>query len=232
MSNKWLQELFFLPRIPEPEIMGNGEGTEAYSSAVSQAYLDEIDNTFVEHALGLGVQRGLVLDIGTGPGQIPIKLALKNPRFQIIGLDLSETMLEKARENAEFHGVQDRVSFQKGDAKHIAFPGAHFDLVVCNSLLHHASHPLAALNEIARVSKPAGAILLRDLRRPLAVAFAAHVTWFGRHYRGLMKKLYVDSVKAAYTPEELETLLSRSEIRGGQIFRKGLTHIGIERRAV
>jgi ubiquinone/menaquinone biosynthesis C-methylase UbiE len=231
MSTKWLPRLFFLPRVPEPEIMGDGEEAEAYSSASSQAYLDEIDNTFVEHALSLGAQQGLVLDVGTGPGQIPIKLALKNPRFQIIGLDLSETMLEKARKEAELSGVQDRVSFQKDDAKCIHFPSAHFDLVVCNSLLHHSADPLATLNEIARVAKPEGAILLRDLRRPSAVALPLHVAWFGRDYRGLMKQLYLDSVKAAYTLEELRILLSRSEIQGGKIFWKGLTHIGIERRA-
>ncbi|PYV43726.1 MAG: hypothetical protein DMG06_09485 [Acidobacteria bacterium] len=231
MPNKWRQELFFLPRVPEPEIMGGGEEAAAYSSASSQAYLDEIDNSFVEHALGLGVEQGWVLDVGTGPGQIPIKLALKNPRFQIVGLDLSEAMLEEARKNAELSGVQDRVRFQKDDAQSIHFPPAHFDLVTCNSLLHHSADPLVTLNEIARVTKLAGAILLRDLRRPSAVTFPLHVAWFGRYYRGLMKKLYRDSVKAAYTLEELKILLSRSEIRGGKVFQKGLTHIGIERRA-
>lgn len=231
MPSKWLQDLVFLPRVPEPEVMRGGEQAEAYSSAASQAYLDKIDDTFVEHALGLGVQQGWVLDVGTGPGQIPIKLALKNPRFQIIGLDLSEAMLEKARNEAELSRVQDRVSFQKGDAKCIHFPSSHFDLVLCNSLLHHSADPLATLNEIARVTKPAGAILLRDLRRPSAATFPLLLAWFGRHYRGLMKKLYMDSVKAAYTLGELTILFSRSEIRGGQIFQKGLTHIGIERRA-
>src|SRR5437879_79176 len=126
MPTKWPPGLFFLPRVPEPEIMGGGEEAEAYSSASSEAYLDEIDNTFVEHALGLGVQQGLALDVGTGPGQIPIKLALKNPRLQILGFDLSETMLEKARKGAELRGVQDRVSFQKDDATCSHFPSAHF----------------------------------------------------------------------------------------------------------
>jgi ubiquinone/menaquinone biosynthesis C-methylase UbiE len=181
--------------------------------------------------LSIGVEQGLVLDIGTGPGQIPIKLALRNPKLQITGIDLSEAMLAMARKHAKLAGVQGQVNFQAGDAKHLPFPGRHFNLVICNSLIHHAADPLATLNEIARVAKPEGAILLRDLRRPSAPAFPMYICWFGRHYSGLMKKLYVDSVRAAYTSAELRELLDRSEISGGRIFWKGLTHVGIERRA-
>ena len=47
----WIQ----LGRIPEPEVMDDLEGVEAYSAAASQAYLERIDRTFVEHVLSLGV---------------------------------------------------------------------------------------------------------------------------------------------------------------------------------
>jgi ubiquinone/menaquinone biosynthesis C-methylase UbiE len=230
VNNKGRNRILFLPRTPEPEIMGSTEEAEIYSSAAAQAYLEKVDATFVAHALNLGVKQGLVLDVGTGPGQIPIKLALRNPRLQIMGIDLSEAMLVKARKNAELAGVLGRVTFQVGDAKHTLLPSRHFDLVICNSLLHHAADPLATLNEIARVAKPEGALLLRDLRRPSALAFPIHIRWFGRNYSGLMKKLYTDSVRAAYTSGELGELLDRSEISGGHFFRKGFTHIGIERR--
>jgi ubiquinone/menaquinone biosynthesis C-methylase UbiE len=205
------------------------EETEAYSSAASQGHLDRLDNTFVDHVLTLGVTSGLALDVGTGPGQIPIKLALRLPRLQIIGVDLSEAMLKQAQHDAQTIGVADRVTFQIGDAKKLSFPAGHFDLVICNSLLHHVPHPLVTLNELARVARPDGAILLRDLRRPRALAFPFHVLWFGRHYRGLMKKLFRDSVLSAYTEQELQKLLSQSKISGGRVFRSGRSHIGIER---
>ena len=225
--NGWL----CLPRAPEPEVMESFEETDVYGSAASAAHLDRLDTTFIDHAVRMGVNEGLALDVGTGPGQIPIKLALRLPELNAIGVDRSEAMLARARQDAERSGVASRVQFQIADAKRLPFPDTHFDLVICNSLLHHVADPLATLNELDRVVRPQGAILLRDLRRPSALAFSLHVSWFGRHYRGLMKKLFTDSVRAAYTEEELQLLLEQSRISGGRVFRKGRSYIGIERIA-
>jgi ubiquinone/menaquinone biosynthesis C-methylase UbiE len=226
LSRTW----FFLPRVPEPEAMDSCEEAEAYSSATAQAHLDRLDNTFVDHVLSLGVRSGAALDVGTGPGQIPIKLALKLPQLEIVGIDLSEAMLAKARNGAAAAGLERQIRFETGDARRLRFPDHHFNLVMCNSLLHHAADPLATLNELARVTRPRGALLLRDLRRPSSLVFPFHVAWFGRHYPGLMKRLFADSVRAAYTVPELEDLLARSKIVGGRVFRRGRSHIGIERR--
>jgi ubiquinone/menaquinone biosynthesis C-methylase UbiE len=221
---------FFLRRRPEPEVMESYQETDVYSSAAFQAHLDRLDNTFVDHVLSLGTTSGLALDVGTGPGQIPIKLALRLPKLEIIGLDLSEAMLIKAQHDAKQSGVADRVHFQIGDAKKLAFPDNHFNLVICNSLLHHVADPVATLNELARVSRSRGAILLRDLRRPSTLAFPFHISWYGRHYRGLMKKLFTDSVRAAYTGEEMQQLMDQSNITGGRVFAMGKSHIGIEKK--
>src|SRR5277367_937469 len=61
--------LLDLPRVPEVEAMDDAGEVEAYASASAQAYLDKIDDTFVEHALRLVNKRprGRALDIGTGP---------------------------------------------------------------------------------------------------------------------------------------------------------------------
>jgi ubiquinone/menaquinone biosynthesis C-methylase UbiE len=227
LSRAW----FLLPRVPEPEAMDSNEEVEAYSSAAAQAHLDHLDDTFVDHTLSLGVRSGVALDVGTGPGQIPIKLARRLPQLQIVGIDLSEAMLAAARKNVAAAGVESQVGFEMGDACRLPFPDHHFDLAMCNSLLHHVADPLATLNELARVTRPQGALLVRDLRRPSAFAFPFHVAWFGRHYQGLMKRLFTDSVRAAYTLRELEDLLGRSKIVGGNVFRRGQSHIGIERKS-
>ena len=225
------QSWFHLERIPEPEVMDDRDGVEAYTASAAQAYLERIDRAFVDHAMRLGVVAGSALDIGTGPGLIPIMLAARRPGLRLTGVDLSEPMLQKARDAAKEAGVADRLDFRPGDAKSLPFSGQSFDLVLCNSLLHHLPDSLALFNEISRVTKPGGAILLRDLRRPSRLEFPLHAGWFGRHYSGLMSQLYRDSLRAAYTRTELEDLLHRSRLAGARVFRSGRTHIGIEREA-
>jgi hypothetical protein len=60
------------------------------------------------------------------------------------------------------------------------------------------------------------------------------VCFFGRHYSGEMRRLYEASVRAAYTTGELKPMLRDSALNDGRtkVFRRGLTHAGIERPAL
>jgi SAM-dependent methyltransferase len=234
----WLR----LERVPEPEVMDEGCEVEAYAAAAAQAYLEKIDRTFVEHvarllAPGGEPVRGLALDVGCGPGQIPILMAQRWPALRITGLDGAPAMIAQARRAAAEAGVA--IAFQvlhlapePGEAAGpLPFAEGSFDLVTCNSVLHHVGDPVFLLDELARVAKPAGAVLLRDLKRPAGPLFTLHERWFGRHYAGEMRRLYAASLGAAYTPAELQQILSRSRLNDGRarVFRHGLTHLGVER---
>lgn len=223
---------FELQRIPEPEAMEDSEEVEAYSSATAQAHLDAIDDTFVAHAQLLvnGRERGRALDIGTGPGQIVIKLGARLTRWKFVGIDRSVAMIEKAREG--FAGAPEmagRIEFRIADGNSLDFPVGTFDLVICNSVLHHMAEPQKLFAEIGRVVKPGGAILLRDLVRPPRFSYGSHIRKNAKHYQGEMKRLYVASVQAAYTEEELQKMVAASPLRGVRIFRHAKTHIGFER---
>jgi ubiquinone/menaquinone biosynthesis C-methylase UbiE len=227
-----------LPRVPEPEVMDDSGEVEAYSSAAAQAHLDAIDNTLIEHALRLVRARdeGRALDIGTGPGQIVIKLAKRLPRWKLSGVDRSQGMIAQARTNLTAAaggdaGLSSRVEFEVADGNRLPFPDKSFELVMCNSVLHHLAEPEKLLSEMARLATANGAILLRDLRRPGRFAYPLHVRWHGRNYSGEMLRLYSDSVRAAYTVPELEQLLKTSAICGARVFQHRSTHIGIERNA-
>jgi ubiquinone/menaquinone biosynthesis C-methylase UbiE len=222
----WPRKYFVLPRIPEPEVMDDSNEVRAYSSAAAGACLSNIDDTFVEHALRLiAPAAGCALDIGCGPGQILTKLSARLPGWKFIGIDRSLTMIQRATH------VPHSVFFLAGDACSLPFGDSRFDLVMCNSVLHHIGDPSRLFSEIRRIAKPGAAILLRDLRRPSRFGFPLHVRWYGRHYEGLMYKLYRDSVRAAYTPKELSAMLNAAGIFGARLFRRGATHLGIERRA-
>jgi ubiquinone/menaquinone biosynthesis C-methylase UbiE len=235
---KWLE----LSRLPEPEVMDDSSEVQAYSSAAADAYLSNIDDTFVEHALRLiGPVPGCALDIGCGPGQILMKLSARLPEWKFLGIDRSLAMIRRARETPDSRarsGVSRSVPsaaknacFLAGDAGSLPFRDSSFDLVLCNSVLHHIGDPSRLFAEIRRMAKPGAAILLRDLRRPSRIRFPFHVRWYGRHYGGLMYKLYCDSVRAAYTPGELSAMLRTPGLSGARLFTHGSTHLGIERRA-
>jgi ubiquinone/menaquinone biosynthesis C-methylase UbiE len=218
-----------LPRKPEPEVMGDADEVEAYASAAAQAHLDAIDNTLVDQVLSLGLGKGRLLDIGTGPGGIPLKTVRRTPGFRAVGVDYSRNMILAAQRAAAEQGLAERLTFLVGDANRLPFPDASFDFVLSNSVLHHLATPLALLNEMARVARPDGVVLLRDLRRPSRPAFPFHVRWHGRHYSGLMYKLFVDSVAAAYTGDELAAMLRRSTLDDARVFFHQRTHLGFVR---
>ncbi|MGH9737353.1 MAG: class I SAM-dependent methyltransferase [Candidatus Acidiferrales bacterium] len=225
--------MFESHRMPEPEVMDDFGEVEAYSSAAPQSYLKKIDESFVARALRLinRRERGRALDIGTGPGQIVVKLARSLTRWKFVAVDRSSHMVAEAVANLAAGGPElaGRVEFQVADANALPFPDAIFDLVTCNSVLHHMAEPERLLAEIARVVKPRGAVLLRDLRRPNRLAYGWHVRRHGRHYSGKMRQLYEASVRAAYIAPELKLLVETSRIDGVRVFNEPATHIGAER---
>jgi len=228
--------LFTMARVPEMEVMEDESEVEAYSSAAAQSYLESIDKSFVDHVarlIGEGTP-GRALDLGCGPGQITIMMARRWPDMRFVGLDAAASMLEQARKDAAAAGVECdweviRVG-PEGDGR-LPYEDATFDLVTCNSVMHHLADPLQALNEMARICKPNGAVLIRDLMRPPAPLYELHCRVFGRHYGGEMLRLYRASVKAAYTAEEMQEMLDASKLGDGRsrVFKRGRTHLGIER---
>jgi ubiquinone/menaquinone biosynthesis C-methylase UbiE len=226
-------------RVPEPEVMDEAEQVESYSSAAAARHLDAIDNTFLEHLLRLiPPDRGPIegaswaLDVGTGPAEIPIKILRRIPGMKIAGIDRSHMMLARARENGTRAGVSDRLALLAGDGQSLPFPDGAFSMVLCNSVLHHAREPAEVLREIFRVAAPGAPILVRDLRRPPRPLLRWHLWRHGRHYRGRMRRLFDDSVRAAYTVKELERLIETARLRDATAFRFRGAHIGIERKSV
>lgn len=172
------------------------------------------------------------LDVGTGPAQIPIKILMRIPGLHFIGLDRSRTMLASARRNGERAGVSERLALLAGDGHSLPFPDHAFAMVISNSVLHHARAPVELLRELFRVAAPEAPVLVRDLRRPARPLLGWHLWRHGRRYEGLMRQLFNDSVRAAYTLEELRGFLDQVHPSGARVFRFHGAHIGIERPGV
>ena len=101
---------------------------------------------------------GSILDVGCGTGEITARLAKKFARASLVGVDLEEQHLERARARCTAFGA--RVRFQYGDALALPFPDEQFDLVVCRHLLQAVPDAGQVLKEIRRVLRPGGRIHL------------------------------------------------------------------------
>ena len=110
------------------------------------------------------IQAGEVLEIGPGPGFIAIEIAKRLPEVQVVGLDLSKTMIDIATANAREHGLSERIVFREGDASQMSFGEAAFDFIISSGSLHHWKEPSRIFHEVHRVLKPGCRAVISDLR--------------------------------------------------------------------
>lgn len=100
---------------------------------------------------------GHVLDVGAGTG---LELPMFDRRTRLTGIDLSEPMLRRAQRRVSAKALGNVEGLAVMDAARLAFPDAHFDAVVAPYVLTVVPEPRASLDELARVVKPGGEIIL------------------------------------------------------------------------
>jgi ubiquinone/menaquinone biosynthesis C-methylase UbiE len=124
----------------------------------------------------LGLPDGAhVLDVGTGPGRLPVEIARRSPQVWVTGLDVSPRMIEAAKAAIE-PGQQ--VIAEVGDVARLPYRDGSVDLVVSTLSQHHWPDRTAAIGELARVLAPGGRVWIYDLRPALPPALAAATVSF------------------------------------------------------
>ncbi|MGH7808501.1 MAG: class I SAM-dependent methyltransferase [Thermodesulfobacteriota bacterium] len=102
-----------------------------------------------------------ILDIGTGTGIVALHAAQKiGTEGKVIGVDLSDKMLERAKLKALRAGLNCCVEFRRMDAEALDLENCTFDTVFSLFALLHFPNPLSALKEMLRVLRPGGRLVL------------------------------------------------------------------------
>jgi len=107
-----------------------------------------------------GPLSGPALDIGTGKGLTAMALARR--KLDVISVDTNSDEQALAAMLAVEAGLIERIRFVHGDASSLNFPDRHFGCAVLMDVLHHLKEPIPVLEEIKRVLRPSGILILAD----------------------------------------------------------------------
>ncbi|MCC3419169.1 MAG: class I SAM-dependent methyltransferase [Microcoleus sp. PH2017_25_DOB_D_A] len=215
-----------MERVLEPEVMDSWEEAIEYDSMD----FTEVNAAFAKSAAALGPVFGNVLDAGTGTARIPIALTQLRPEWKLTCIDLSANMLKVGAQNVEKARVRSQINLELIDAKAMPYPDNSFDMVISNSIIHHLPDPLPFLREVRRVLKPNGAIFLRDLLRPETREIRDNlVELYAADCNSHQKQLFSDSLQAAFTLDEIQTMIETAGLEGLRIYESSDRHWTAER---
>jgi ubiquinone/menaquinone biosynthesis C-methylase UbiE len=206
------------PRVLESSPVHETEEAVEYDAMVRRNF-GLLNRPFVEMVLKIGPEKARVLDVGTGPGWIPVELARARPGWEICAMDMSEDMLTRARNHAAEAGVERRVRFMRGTAERLPFADGEFDLTVSHFMLHHLARPAELFNEAARVTRGGGRVVIKDLlRQP---RWKAGLLFFVSKYvlghTACQMKMYEESMDAALTIAEVRAALKESKLNMARV---------------
>jgi demethylmenaquinone methyltransferase/2-methoxy-6-polyprenyl-1,4-benzoquinol methylase len=162
-----------------------------------------------------------VLDLATGTGDLALEILRRQPGTRCVGVDPSPNMLAVAAHKSQRAGLSSRLTLEVGVAENLPFGKAEFDGTCIAFGIRNATDRLAALTEMARVTRTGGRIVIlelgeprRGLLGPLVRLHVHHVVprlgaWLSgaREYRYLQ-----ESIAAFPPPEEFAGLMRRAGI--------------------
>jgi SAM-dependent methyltransferase len=136
---------------------------DAWLDGISEATIASFAGTGNPFALGILRDGEFVVDVGCGAGiDSLIASRMVGPRGRVIGIDMTPSMVERARASAEALGATN-VEFELGYAERLPIPDAWADVVISNGVMNLFPDKVAGLLEMARVLKPGGRLQIGDI---------------------------------------------------------------------
>lgn len=193
---------------------------------------------FLNHFLSLGIDKGwrkkaihtlkplnpkVILDVATGTGDFALQALSLKPE-KVIGVDISDGMLEMGRKKIEKLGLQHLVELKSGDSENLGFEENKFDAVTVAFGVRNFENLEKGLAEIYRVLKSEGMIVVLEFSRPKAFPFKQVYSFYFKHILPKIGRLISkDSAAYTYLPESVEAFPD------GEAFQNILTKVGFKK---
>ncbi len=172
----------------------------------NQGFIDRFREYFPEFT------EGHVLDLGCGPGDIPVRFARALSSCRITGVDASEPMIGLAGVAVKQAGLADRITFrcERFQGVSLVEPA---DAAVSNSLLHHVPNPLQFWYRLRQLVKPGSPVLVMDLLRPDSPEEAqAIVDRYAAKEPEILRRDFYRSLLASFTEDEVAAQLAEMNL--------------------
>ena len=192
---------------------------------------------FLNHLLSFGIDRAwrkklvsilgtwkpiAVLDVATGTGDLAIAISALQPQ-KIVGLDISEKMLDIGRQKLSALGLKQLISLQCADAEKIPFSDNSFDAITVAFGVRNFENLELGLKEMHRVLRPGGIMLILEFSHPETFPMKQLYSFYSRYIIPLLGRLISGNSQAyTYLPESVAAFPS------GKKFLEILENMGLK----
>ena len=193
---------------------GKKEQVAAMFNSISRKY------DFLNHFLSMGIDilwrkkaikllqldsPQLILDIATGTGDFAIEALSLNPQ-KVIGVDISEGMLQVGREKLKKKGLDQKIELQLGDSEKLLFDDNKFDAVIVSFGVRNFENLSKGLVDMNRVLKIGGKAVIVEFSKPSSFPFKQIYNFYFNYILPVIGRL-ISKDRAAYTylPESVQS---------------------------
>ena len=170
-----------------------------------------------------------ILDIATGTGDFAILAGRRLAPAQLIGVDISEGMMQVARQKVARNGMEAMIHFQKEDCLRMSFPDDSFDAVTIAFGVRNFENLDACLREIHRVLRADGHLAILELSTPVRSPFKQLFAFYSKAILPLIGRLISkDNSAYTYLPETIKAF-PQGEVMQGILKKAGFREVGFRR---
>tara|TARA_R110002072_G_scaffold234368_1_gene391945 strand:- start:6948 stop:7676 length:729 start_codon:yes stop_codon:yes gene_type:complete len=142
-----------------------------------------------------------ILDIATGTGDLALMMSQLNPT-KIVGLDISEGMLEVGKQKISKANLSDKIEMVVGDSENMPFDDNTFDAITVSFGVRNFANLDKGLTEIRRVLKPNGTFVILETSNPTKFPFKQGYKFYTSFILPIIGKIFsTDKVAYAYLSE-------------------------------